>query len=147
MPRTAPTASVYNKTYSNMNRTASIYGAVKSRPVALPVDCTCESTVNPVDALRVFLEFLNTLYTAVENFYVTTNVNSPLVAFMSVTGAMRFGVYVRLTWGKLNPDIKFNPDSLTDINSLKDIYLSYNRDWRSDNFLVTKTFELQTGGG
>ena len=147
MPRTAPSVQVYGKTNPFRVGTASIYGDIQITQYESTIKCICESTVDPLDALRVFLEFLQTLYKAVENFYVTTNVNSPLVAFMSVTGAMKFGVFVRLTWGKLNPDRKFNPNSLADINALKDIYLSFNRDWRSDNFLVTKTFELHMSGG
>ena len=144
MPRTAPTASIYNKTYSNMNRTASIYGAIKSRPVALPVDCTCVSTVDPLVTLQKFLDFLKTLYTAVELFKIGDNVNSPLVAFMSVTGAMKFSMHTRIVWTKLNPGVMFDINSSIHINALKDIYLSYNRDWNTDPFLVTQSLMLAT---
>jgi hypothetical protein len=95
-------------------------------------------------SLTNLLNFLNLLYGALQTFYVADNVNSPLVAFMSVNGAMKFSLFVRLTWSKQNPGISFNPKSRMDINALKDIYLSYNRDWHADKFLVTQTIYLDS---
>lgn len=125
-----------------MYSTASIYGAVKSKPVAPPVDCKCESTVDPLISLQIFLDFLNTLYAAVGLFKIGDNVNSPLVAFMSVTGAMKFSMHTRIVWTKLNPGVIFDMNSSIHINALKDIYLSYNRDWNTDPFLVTQSLML-----
>jgi hypothetical protein len=138
------TSTIYNKTTSNLNRTASIYGAIKIKPVAYPVDCKCVSTVDPLVALQKFLEFLTTLYTALELFKIGENVNSPLVAFMSVAGAMKFSLHTRIVWTKLNPGVMFDIDSSIHINALKDIYLSYNRDWNTDPFLVTQSLLLAT---
>jgi hypothetical protein len=125
-----------------MTGTASIYGGVHITAFSPP--CVCDSTVDPLDTLQTFLDFLRTLYTALESFYIGDNVNAPLVAFMSVAGAMKFSLHSRLVWTKLNPGLKFNQDSIIDINAIKDIYLSAKRDWKSDQFLVMQTLLLAT---
>jgi len=137
-----PSASVYRRTNAY---TSSVYGLTPSGKKKDTCDpCVCESTVDPIMSLTNFLNFLNLLYGALQTFYVADNVNSPLVAFMSVNGAMKFSLFVRLTWSKQNPGVSFDPKSRIDINALKDIYLSYNRDWHADKFLVTQTIYLES---
>lgn len=108
-----------------------------------PNNCKCISSVDPVDALKALRDFLNKLYIAIYEFNMGKNVNAPLVAFMSISGAMKFSLHVRIVWSKLHPGVQFNPDDIIHINSLKDIYLSANRDWHSDAFIVTNARLLE----
>lgn len=108
-----------------------------------PNNCTCISSVDPVDALKALRDFLNKLYIAISEFIMTKNVNAPFLAFMSVSGAMKFSLHVRIVWSKRHPGAQFNPDDITHINGLKDIYLSANRDWHSDAFIVTNARLLE----
>jgi hypothetical protein len=105
--------------------------------------CTCISSVDPLDALKALRDFLNKLYIAIYEFNMSKNVNAPFLTFMSVSGAMKFSLHVRIVWGKIHPGAQFNPDDITHINDLKDIYLSANRDWHSDAFIVTNARLLE----
>ena len=143
MPRWVSTTQVYGKTYAFMNGTSSIYGGVQITQFAPPIPCTCISTVDPLDALRSLRTFLEAFYIALDNFYIRENVNAPLVAKMTVRGAMSFSFHVRILWGKLHPGETFSKTSQTNINQLKDIYLSYGQDWRKDTFIMGATIALR----
>jgi len=95
-----------------------------------------------MDSLRKLLDFLKNLYKAVGDFYLSVNVNAPLVTRMSVAGTMKFSLHSRIVWTKLNPGVVFDKTSSIHINALKDIYLRYNRDWTTDPFLVIQTLAL-----
>jgi hypothetical protein len=125
--------SIYGSAKSGMaGFTPPIYGY--GRP--LSCDCDCQPTVDPRIALQNLLNILHGLLMSLKQHKVGESVNAPLVTKMGVKGIMSFALYSRIVWAKLHPDKLFNKTSTTDINSLKDIYLSYNQDWRADKMLV-----------
>ena len=132
---------VYGNTYQNIaGGTSSIYGGIQITQFIPVKECTCASTVDPKDALKSLLDFLEQLKSAIADFYVGAHINAPLVAKMTVRGAISFGIFVRLEWGRRNPGNFFDKSSPSDINSLKDLYLSLGRDWRMDTFLASTEF-------
>ena len=139
--RTALTGNIYGLV-STMNQN-TLTGIIDVNDLNTVTPCTCISSVDPVDALKALRDFLNKLYVAILEFNTSKNVNAPLVAFMNITGAMKFSLHVRIVWSKLHPGAQFNPDDIIHINGLKDIYLSANRDWHSDTFIVTKSRLLE----
>jgi len=114
------------------NTFRNIYGYDK------PTPCICEPTIDPTIALQTLLDFILYFRDTIDNFYVHENINAPFVTSVNIRGMMTFALFARVTWGKLygKSGAVFNPLSLTDINALKDIYLSHNRDWRTDRQLL-----------
>jgi len=108
-----------------------------------PDICTCVSSVDPLDALKALREFLSELYTTITRITANTNVNAPLSTFISISGAMKYSLHTRILWTKFNPGVQFNPDNIIHINVLKDIYLSDNRDWHSDTFIVIQSRKIE----
>jgi len=141
MPRGRGTVQVYGTTYQYMSGgTSSIYGGIQITQFIPVTACTCTSTIDPMDALKSLMGFLEQLKSAIADFYVGAHINAPLVAKMTVRGAMSFGIFARLEWSRRNPGVFFDKSSPSDINGLKDIYLSLGRDWRMDTFLVSTEF-------
>jgi hypothetical protein len=139
MPRQRATVQVYGKQSRYLvGGTSSIYGGIQIQQL-LP-DCACTPTVDPKDALKSLLVFLDQLKNAIADFYVGAHINAPLVAKMTVRGAISFGIFARLEWGRRNPGNFFDKSSPSDINSLKDVYLSLGRDWRMDTFFSKTEF-------
>jgi hypothetical protein len=77
------------------------------------------------------------------NYYVRLDVKAPLSTDMSMRGLMSFRLYSRLEWGKLYNGIAiFDIMNPAHINAIKDIYLSYNRDWHTDLPIVNASLLL-----
>ena len=118
--------------FTRIGKTPTIYGY--GQPIAC--DCDCQPTVDPRIALQNLVNILEDLLISLKQYKVGENVNAPLVTKMGVRGIMSFAVYSRILWAKLHPGKIFDKTSMTDINGIKDIYLSYNQDWRTDKMLV-----------
>ena len=125
--------------FSRIGKTPTIYGYGET----LSCDCDCQPTVDPRIALQNLVNILEAFLISLKQYKVGDNMNAPLVSKMGMKGMMSFKLYSRITWTKLNPGKTFDVKSQTDINALKDIYLSYNQDWRTDKMLVKLS---ETGG-
>ena len=93
------------------------------------------STVDPLLALQNLLDFLHLFVTALDRFYLNVSIANPFTANIAMIGSLPLNVYVRVLWTKNNPGRIFDPSK--DINELKELYLSMNRDWRTDTYIVT----------
>ena len=110
-----------------------IYG-ISSIP---PCDTTVCTSMFP---MKLYLDALtNTIGNMIEvidKFFPATLAFAQVIADMSITSSVPPGMFVRLVWAKRNPGVKFINDTLNNIQ-LKQIYLEFDLDWRSDPYLTS----------
>lgn len=134
--------SIYGDFNSTAGATPSIYGY----GTTFSCLCDCQPTTNPLIALENLLNILKGFLVSLSNYKTRDNINAPLVTKVGVRGVISFKVYSRILWAQLHPGKVFDITSVTDINAIKDIYLSYNQDWRTDKILMTLSGPGASGG-
>ncbi len=120
--------SVYGSRYGEKQ----IYG-VSSIP---PCDTTLCTNMFP---LKLYLDALTntigSMLDVIDKFFPSTSAFAQVIADMDVASNVPPGMFVRLVWSKRNPSVKFTNNQLNNIH-LKQIYLEFDLDWRSDPFLT-----------
>jgi hypothetical protein len=97
----------------------------------------CEPNVPYITTMIELLTILESLKETISKYYPPKHALAPFDTPMRVTGSMSFHLYARVRWSKMYTTIyrRFDPGSLVHVNLLKDIYISYERDWREDEWL------------
>lgn len=135
---------------SNVNIYGNGFNRSWSRPIygcAVPYNngsnaCTgCEPNVPFTTTLGDLLTVLTSLTNAIEQFFPSQDITTPLTGKMAVRGSLNIFVYTRIQWVKMYKSIygSFDANDPVQINLLKDIFLSLGYDWRIDSWLVDRT--------
>lgn len=97
----------------------------------------CEPNVPYVVTLIDFLKILDSLKSAIEQFYPSDSVGSPIAARVTCRGRMDIRYFARIEWVKQYKETygKFDPTNPTYVNQLKDVFLSLGADWQIDTWL------------
>jgi len=79
--------------------------------------------------------------TSIDKYFPFEKTYAPFVSVMPYTASISPIVYIYLKYIEYYPGAKISLDDVFSLNNLKDLYLQYNLDWRSDPTLAAAIAE------
>lgn len=118
--------------YGRAKTGKQIYGLQKSTP--LTYANACPDICQPIPTLDAILKLVVATTYVVDQFFPKEKAMAPYVAKMGFRGAVPIPIFVRLAWKKQYPGVTYD-NTRIQILQLKDVYLQYGFDWKTDPYL------------